>query len=206
MRLGYKNIRRYPEGYFGWKAANAPEEDESKETPKLTVGDYFPSCRLVLLDQARDREYLEIGHKGRAFSLEDIKSEYLFIELYNEMCSACINEVKNYKGVYRRLVAEQDLNDRVKMMGIGVGSKKRKVAKFRKKKGIPFPLFADEGWEIFRCLGDPLLPTSYLVQRQPNGGRKILLVQSGHIDSVEGFMKKMECLINKSHASSSASE
>jgi peroxiredoxin len=83
------------------------------------------------------------------------------------------------------------------MMGIGVGSKKRQVAKFRKQQAIDFPLFADEKSGIFACLGKPDLPTSYLVQRNPTGGRKIILVQSGHIRNRKELMEKVRSLVSR---------
>lgn len=191
MRLGYKNVKRFPSGFLGWREASRPEEAEPEEVRKLGVADYFPSCRLILLDYAKDRKYLQIKHSKRCFSLQDINSEYIFIELYNELCSGCLQEVKNYKDFYRLLNANNLLKDKVVMIGIGVGSKRRNVVKFSKEKNILFPLFADEHGEIFRCLGNPTMPTAYLVQKQPDGARKIVLVQQGHIGSTEQLMKKI---------------
>jgi peroxiredoxin len=191
VRLGYNNVRRFPYGYLGWREVSRPEEAEPEEVPKLGVADYFPSCRLTLLDYAKDRKYLQIKHNKKCFSLQDVKSEYIFIELYNELCSGCLQEVKHYKDFYRLLNANNLLKDKVVMVGIGVGSKRRNVVKFRKEKNILFPLFADEHGEIFRCLGNPTMPTAYLVQKQPNGARKIVLVQPGHIGSTEKLMKKI---------------
>lgn len=195
MRLGYNKVHRLPHGYFGWREANNLGEVEEEELPQLTVGDFFPSCHLVLLDDGRDKNYLQIQHNERTISLEDIESEYIFIEMYNEYCHQCLEEVKNYKVFYSMLTSRNPLGNKVKMMGIGVGSKKRQVAKFRRVHRIDFPLFADESTGIFACLGKPDLPTSYLVQRQPNGGRKIILVQSGHIDSTEKLMEKIESVV-----------
>jgi peroxiredoxin len=196
VRLGYKNVHRLPHGYFGWKEANSLGEAQTDILPQLGVGDFFPSCHLVLLNNyVRDREYLQIQHNERTISLEDIQSEYIFIEVYNEYCHQCLEEVKNYKVFYSLLTSRNPLGDKVKMMGIGVGSKKRQVAKFRRVHRIDFPLFADEGAGIFTCLGKPDLPTSYLVQRQPKGGRKIILVQPGHINSTEKLMEKVRSAI-----------
>ena len=191
MRLGYKNVRRFPYGYLGWREASRPEEAEPEEVRKLGVADYFPSCRLILLDYAKDTKYLQIKHSKRSFSLQDVNSEYIFIELYNELCSGCLQEVRNYKDFYRLLNVNNLLKDKVVMIGIGVGSKRRNVVKFRKEKNILFPLFADEHGEIFRCLGNPTMPTAYLVQKQPDGARKIVLVQQGHIGSTEKLMKRI---------------
>ena len=172
-------------------------EDVQETLPQLTVGDFFPTCHLVLLSYSRDKNYLQIQHDERTISLEDIQSEYIFIELYNEYCHQCLKEVKEYKALYSMLAENSSLQDKVKMMGIGVGSKKRQVAKFRKQQAIDFPLFADEKSGIFACLGKPDLPTSYLVQRNPNGGRKIILVQSGHIRNRKELMEKVSSLVSR---------
>jgi peroxiredoxin len=194
VRLGYTNIRRMPHGYFGWKAYISPGADETEEIPTLAVGDYFPACRLMLLDFQKDREYLQITHVERNFTLEDVHSDYIFIEIYNELCSACVNEVDTYKALYRMLLEDAFLRGKVKMMGIGAGSKKRSAAKFRKHENIAFPLFADEKREIFDCLGKPVLPVSYLVQRQA-GKRKIRLIQSGHIGSAEKLLAEIKSAV-----------
>jgi len=194
VRLGYTNIRRMPHGYFGWKAYISPGSDETEETSTLTVGDFFPACRLMLLDYQKDRDYLQITHVQRSFTLEDVHSDYIFIEIYNELCSACVDEVKTYKALYRMLLGDTFLREKVKMMGIGAGSKKRSAAKFRKQKNISFPLFADEKREIFECLGKPVLPVSYLVQRQA-GKRKILLIQSGHIGNAEKLLAEIKSTV-----------
>ncbi len=194
MRLGYTNIRRMLHGYFGWKAYVSPGSEKTGELPTLVVGDYFPTCRLMLLDYQKDRDYLQIRHVERNFTLADVQSDYLFIEIYNELCSACVNEVKTYKALYRMLLADDYLSGKVKMIGIGAGSKKRNAAKFRKQKNIAFPLFADEKWEIFDCLGKPVLPVSYLVQRQA-GKRKIRLIQSGHIGSAEKLLAEIKSAV-----------
>ncbi len=195
MRLGYNRVHRLPHGYFGWREANNLGEEDQEEPSQLSVGDFFPSCHLVLLSYSRDKNYLQIHHDERTISLEDIQSEYVFIELYNEYCYQCLKEVKEYKALYAMLAEDGSLQDKVKMLGIGVGSKKRQVAKFRKQQAINFPLFADEKSGIFFCLGKPTLPTSYLVQRNPNGGRKIILVQSGHIRSRKELMEKVKSLV-----------
>ncbi len=194
MRLGYTNIRRMPHGYFGWKAYISPGSDETEEISTLTVGDYFPTCRLMLLNYQKDRDYLQITHLQRNFTLEDVHSDYIFIEIYNELCSACVNEVKTYKALYRMLLGDAFLRGKVKMMGIGAGSKKRSAAKFRKQKNIAFPLFADEKREIFECLGKPVLPVSYLVERQA-GKRKIRLIQSGHIGNAEKLLAEIKLAV-----------
>ena len=183
-----------PHGYFGWKAYISRGSNETEDTSTLTVGDYFPACQLMLLNHQKDRAYLQIEHFQRTFTLEDIHSDYIFIEIYNELCSACVNEVNTYKALFRMISADGFLREKVKMMGIAAGSKKRSAAKFRKQKNIAFPLFADEKREIFDCLGKPVLPVAYLVQRQ-SGKRKIRLIQSGHIGDAEKLLSEIKSTV-----------
>ena len=92
------------------------------------------------------------------------------------------------------LQADATLGEKVKMMGIGAGSKKRSAAKFRKQNNIAFPLFADGKREIFDCIAMPVLPVSYLVQRQA-GKRKISLIQTGHIGSADKLLTKIKSAV-----------
>jgi peroxiredoxin len=194
VRLGYSNVQRMPHGYFGWKAIVTPGSDKPEEIPFVRVNDFFPACQLMLLAYQKDRDYLQIKHDRRSISLQDIEADYIFVGFYNELCSACLEEVKTYKTFYRMLSTDSYLSNKIKMMGIGAGSKKRNVAKFRKQKEIPFPLFADESWDIFGCLGRPVLPVYYLIQRY--GERRIIrLIQSGHIGNAELLLAKIKSTI-----------
>ena len=87
------------------------------------------------------------------------------------------------------------LSDRVKLLAIGAGSKKRGVIAFKKENAIPYPLFGDENRNIFSCLGNPVLPTSYLIQLRPGGRRQILFVQQDHIQNVEMLVQKITSLV-----------
>lgn len=160
------------------------------------VLDPFPSCRLMMLNEKNDRKYLGITTESKVFSLEDISIKYLFVELYKETCSECIEEVKTFKSFYNLVKEKQELKNRIRILGIGAGSKKRKVVRFRQEQGIPFPLFADEDYELFKCLGNPTLPVSYLL-KMGKERHKILMVQSGHVGSGEKLFRKVLSIIEK---------
>ena len=195
MRLGYQNILRLPEGYFGWKSF-LPDKSQPVDTvQKLGSGDEFPSCQLVILYDETDRAYLKIQGQQKNFALEDVGCEYLYIVLFNEKCLACVDEVNIFKTLYHQMNASPYLSDKVKLMAIGAGSKKRGVIAFKKENAIPYPLFGDEKRSIFSCLGNPVLPTSYLVQIQPGGRRQILFVQQDHVSNVEILVQKITSLV-----------
>jgi hypothetical protein len=195
VRLGYQKIFRLPEGYFGWKSILPDAAASSGAVKKLGVGDDFPSCRLVILQDQTDRSYLNIQDRQKSFALEDVGCKYLYIVIFNENCLACVDEVKAFKALYQQLNDSPFLADRVKLLAIGAGSKKRGIIGFKKDNAITYPLFGDENRSIFSCLGSPVLPTSYLIHIQPGGRRQILFVQQDHIQNVEMLIRKITSLV-----------
>ncbi len=195
MRLGYQNIIRLPNGYFGWKTFFPDPTQAADAVRVLGIDDDFPSCQLEILHDETDRSYLKIPGLQKNFSLEDVGCKYLYIVIYNENCLACIDEINSLKALYQQMNASSYLSDRVKLLGIGAGSKKRGVVAFKKETAIPYPLFGDEKRSIYSCLGNPVLPISYLVQIQPGGRRQILFVQQNHIQNVGMITQKITSLI-----------
>ena len=194
MSLGYKKVLRYPGGWHGWLALQG-KAPAGPPPAGLKVGDFFPSCRLVLLDKAGDRAYLGIAHRQPAFALEDVDADYLFVELYNELCLGCLREVSSYNQVFRDIQSDPFLQGRLKMLGLGVGSLNREVMRFRRQKKVLFPLFADRRREVFTCLGAPELPAAYLIKRTARGRWKILFILPGHIGGAEAVLEKIKAAV-----------
>ncbi|MCB2228155.1 MAG: redoxin domain-containing protein [Desulfarculaceae bacterium] len=191
MSLGYKNVLRYAGGWHGWLAHQGKAAQELPPAG-LKKGDYFPSCRLVLLDKASDRAYLGIKHQEPAFSLEDVDADYLFVELYDELCFGCLKEVASYNHLFIEFNQDPLLSKRMKMLGLGVGSLNREVMRFRRQKKVLFPLFADRRREVFNCLGKPGLPVAYLIKHTGPGRWKILAIMSGHIGDTHALLKRIK--------------
>ncbi|MBI5590926.1 MAG: redoxin domain-containing protein [Deltaproteobacteria bacterium] len=191
--MGYQKIIRLPEGYFGWKVF-LPDSTQPADGI-LGIGDDFPSCQFAILYDETDRSYLKIQGRKKSFALEDAGCEYLFIVIYNKNCLACVDETKTFKTMYQQMNTSSYLSDRVKLLAIGAGSKKRDVIAFKKDNAIPYPLFGDEKRSIFSRLGNPVLPTSYLIHIQPGGRRQILFVQQDHIQDVETLIQKITSLV-----------
>lgn len=149
----------------------------------------------MMLNEEEDRDYLKIQNRNSSFSLEDVGCEYLYIILFNEKCLACADEAAAFKKMYQQLLDSPYLSDKVRLMGIGAGSKKRGIIAFKKENAIPYPLFGDEKQFIFTCLGKPVLPTSYLIQIKPGGKSQILFVQQDHIQHVESLIQQIASLV-----------
>lgn len=152
------------------------------------VGDVFPSCRLVVLKGIADRSYLGLQPGAKSFALSDVPAGFLLVELYNELCSGCLKEVSSYNQLHRLIEDDPFLKGKLKMIGMGVGSLKRSVAKFRRKNKVSFPLFADSKREIFQCMGSPELPVLYLLKRDSGQTRRIVMVHSGHVGSPQKLL------------------
>ncbi|BEQ16080.1 rhodanese-like domain-containing protein [Desulfoferula mesophila] len=197
--MGYKQVLRYPAGWHGWLASQGQVAADAKPGG-LRVGDYFPSCRLVVLDSEGDRAYLGLKHKEPSFALEDVSADYLFVELYNELCYGCLKEVASYNQLFIDIGQDPALKGRLKMLGLGVGSLNREVKRFRRQKKVLFPLFADKGREVFHCLGEPELPVAYLIRRTAQGRWKILSMMSGHIGDTQAVLRSIKSALAKAPA------
>ncbi len=186
--LGYRDVRRLPSGYHGWlEFTGQPLRDQAPPGPQ--VGDIFPDCHLVVLGGRPDRQYLGLPAGAKSFAPAEARSEYLLVEFYQEMCSQCLEEVAAYNRLHREIADDPFLKDRLRLIGLGVDSGYRQVVKFRRERGVEFPLFADAHRELFICLGEPELPTAYLLMRQPGGRMRIKAMLSGHVNDHEKVLR-----------------
>ena len=194
--MGYRNIWRFAGGWHGWLIHNGMDPSDA---PKgLKVGDYFPACRLVVLRGESDRKYLELPPGTKSFALSEIPADYLLVEMFNELCSGCLKEVPEYNKLYEISQSDPKLKGRLKIIGLGAGSSRLAVVKFRKKNRVLFPLFADRHKDVFSCLGEPPMPVAYLLYREKAGSFKILMIQSEHIKSPQLFIDKIKKILTLS--------
>lgn len=180
-KLGYKKVVRFAPGWQGWLAHTLPPGAPPPKAKGLSIGDYFPACRLVVLKGKADRAYLGLPPGAKNFSLSEVKSDFLFVELYNELCYGCLDAVESYNHLFRLIAQDPLLSGRLKMIGLGVGSKMREVAKFRRMHQVLFPLFADKKRGVFECLGEPALPVAYLLKHEKGNGWRIMHIHSGKV-------------------------
>lgn len=148
-----------------------------------------------MLFEETDRNYLKIPGRQNNFNIEEIAYKYLFIVIFSEKCLACVDEIKSFNKLYQSLNENTYLSDKVKLIAIGSGSKKRGIVSFKREHAVSYPLFADENKGIFSCLDNPVLPTSYLVQIHPDGKKQILFVQQNHINHIEGLIQTIISLV-----------
>ena len=155
-------------------------------------GELFPKCRLAVLQARKDTVYLGLPSGSRYFSLSDVSGEVVLVEVYNEMCMLCLKELPNINRLFNLIDGDGELRKAVRILGMGAGSTRRSVAKFRKNTGYDFPLFADEKWHVFGLLGKPALPVLYLLKKDGKSGLRVLLRHEGSIGNPEDFLAHLK--------------
>jgi peroxiredoxin len=150
------------------------------------VGDPFPKIALQTPDGNADRSYLGIGG-GKTFTIGDIAASVVVVEFYSMYCPHCQAEAPTTVKLFERIKKDPLLSKRVKMIGIGVGNSDYEVGIFKKKYGIPFPLFSDGDYTILGLLDIRFTPT-FIVARVNNGKATVAYTRVGRITDLESFL------------------
>ena len=154
------------------------------ETVLLSPGDKFPNLALPDQLEKQDKEYLGIKipffsfMQEDTFKLDEVKAELLFIEFFNKYCTSCQRQAPVNNEIYKCINSDNDLKNRVKFIGIGVGNSKRELDFFKSDKTIPFPLIPDPEFMGYEEIGDPGgTPYMLLVKKTDSG----FIVFSSHM-------------------------
>ena len=186
--LGYRNVKRYVEGWHGWAKANAAKSPAPKG---LTLGDSFPNPVLTILPGGDDRKYLGLAPGAKKFSLGDLKGKLVLVALFHEFCLSCHEQLEILSKLRIRLEGKKEFSRPLVMLGLGAGSNNRQVVKFRRKQRIAMPLFADPESRLFHELGDPLLPALYLLEVKEGHGPTLISDFCGGKISVDEIIKRI---------------
>jgi len=149
------------------------------------AGNTFPD--LTLSGELTDAQKRYLGVSAEEFKVSDIKSDYVFVEVYSMYCPICqIDAPKINDLFYKVVLAGRD--DRLKFIGLGAGNTPFEVDFYRNKFNVDFPLFEDAEYVMHKALGDVGTPAFYLV-RLKGGSMEILFFQEGQIEDKGGLLK-----------------
>ena len=93
--------------------------------------------------------------------------------------------------LYRAIQSNEDLKNKIKLIGIGVGNSDFEVNFFRKKYEVPFPLFSDEDYTIHKALGEVRTPYFIGIRLKSDGSSEVFYSKLGGFKDADKFLKSM---------------
>jgi thiol-disulfide isomerase/thioredoxin len=157
---------------------------------QLDVQEPWPAVSLPLPSDPILRQYLGIL-EGDTFTVDDMVSEVVVIEIFNMYCPFCQREAPHVNELFTLIHGRADLNRRLKIIGIGVGNSDFEVDFYRRSYSVAFPLFADKDFEIYEKIGKVRTPYFFILKRDANGRFQVAFVHAGGFKTPETFLKEI---------------
>ena len=150
----------------------------------LSEGEMLP--QFTLSEPLGKAEQTYLGLKNRQpFEISQIPAKLILIELFEVNCGICSEQAPMNNKLYK-MIDHNKLSRDIKMIGIGAGNNVKQLGVYKKKKKVPFPLFTDKKYEVFRKVGKPGVPFHILVDQKGN----VLLTELGLIENIEDFFPR----------------
>lgn len=158
----------------------------SSRASSAPVNTKIANLKFVGTISEADRKYLGLEKPG-AFTLQDIKSPYVLLEIMRTTCPHCLAQAPAMNQLYN-LVANSDLKDKVKIIGVGESDHESDLKQFKATHKVPFALAPDPDWEIGTAFNISGTPTTVLLDK----AGKVLLVEDGTFDHAGQVFKKIK--------------
>jgi peroxiredoxin len=109
-------------------------------------------------------------------------------------CPYCQREAPVINDLFDLIERDSKSKGTIKLIGIGAGNSSFEVDVFKKKYGVPFPLFADEDFSIHKSIGSVRTPYFIVLEIIDGKGIKLRYSQLGGIEGPEHFLKLLKNL------------
>jgi len=157
--------------------------------PPPAVGDMFPEVKFSVPGESDYRTYLGLA-KGDYFSIQDIKTKVVVVEILSMYCPHCQREAPRVNEVYDLIEKDPSLKGKVKLIGIAAGNSTYEKKVFRKRYTVPFPLFEDPDFELHDILGGVRTPY-FIGVRIDNGVPRVFYSKLGGFEKADEFLKML---------------
>ncbi|MGE4191868.1 MAG: TlpA disulfide reductase family protein [Pseudodesulfovibrio sp.] len=152
------------------------------------AGEVLPPLTIAPLAVEGDSAIL--GLKDNCvFTLADIKTEYVLIEILGVYCPVCREMSSSLTRLYKR-IRKARLDDRITMLGIAAGATPMEVRYVRPKDYV-FPVAHDTEFEIHKALAEPKTPYTMIVDREG----KVYYAHLGIIPDFNAFFQEIQNLV-----------
>ncbi|MFV0423576.1 rhodanese-like domain-containing protein [Oleidesulfovibrio sp.] len=186
-RLGYTNVWRMAEGYFGWLDVQEPQKGEAPGrcgSDAQTAVRRLPDHGLAILGGDADRRILGLPENAHTARLEDIRCDMLVVLFFNTHCIQCREQMIALEKLTRRIndaAGKARSTAPALLVGIGVQESKRTLATMRHGQEHPIPLFADPDAALFAASGFAGVPAAWLIGPTDASQREILMSATGEV-------------------------
>jgi thiol-disulfide isomerase/thioredoxin len=150
----------------------------------------WPAITLPLPSDPVMRHYLGVT-EGDTFTVDDIESEVVVVEIFNMYCPFCQREAPHVNGLFELIDRDADLSRQLKIIGIGVGNSPYEVDYYRRSYSVQFPLFADRNFDIYNKVGRVRTPHFFILKRNGHRRFRIAFVHSGGFKTPEAFLAEI---------------
>lgn len=150
----------------------------------------LPEMILTVPEESDHQKYLGITGK-KTFIAPQIKAEVVIIEIFSMYCPYCQKDAPVVNELYEKIAKDENLRDRVKLIGIGAGNSAFEVGFFRKTYNISFPLFPDDDFSIHKKLGQVRTPYFIGIKIKKDGTYRIFYSKRGAIEDAGKFLNLM---------------
>ena len=161
----------------------------ASEKPTIT-SDVLASIELLVPQDQSAKNYLGLT-EGESFTISQIETQVVIIEIFNMYCNNCQNEAPRVNELYQVVNKDQNLKGTIKMIGIGVGNTPLEVEVFRKTYGVPFPMFPDEDYSIHKAIGEVRTPYFIGVKINADKSLSVFHAKEGGFQDATQFLKQL---------------
>ncbi|MBI5522960.1 MAG: TlpA family protein disulfide reductase [Desulfarculus sp.] len=154
-------------------------------------GDSLPALKFAAPAQAAQARYLGLATGQGQFSLGQVKASHLLVEVFSMYCTFCQVDAPQVNQLHE-LIKQQDLEGKLKMVGLGAGNSEYEVGVYRKKFNVAFPLLPDADFSAHKALGQPRTPFFILLKLSGQGAPQVLYTHLGSIGQAQDFLATLK--------------
>ena len=151
-------------------------------------GDPFPTFWLSAPKNEIHRAYLGIGDR-ETFNIDHIDAQVVIIEILSMYCPYCQKEAPLVNRLFESIEENEQLREKVKMFGIGVGNSSFEVDIFRKRYNIRFPLIPDPDYKVHKIIGEVRTPYFFILSLSGPHRASVIYSKLGGIGDINNFLR-----------------
>lgn len=153
-------------------------------------GDLLPALSLPIPKNPEERAYLSLSGDG-LFKIAQLKAQVVIIEIFSMYCPYCQKEAPTVNQLYQAIEENPDLKGKIVLLGIGSGNSSFEVGVFKKTYTVPFPLFADQDFNIHKSLGEVRTPYFIAIKNNKNKTPRVIYSELGGLNGIKSFLGKI---------------